>query len=138
MFIDATGGVSGDVLGSSYVSFLVNGVLPQRLVQGNGSFSTHGSYLVASDTTIAVEMSAYTQAAVTNGSMASADISAFVNPPHIYIDPNFAQASEFTPEFSPNLVVGAVPEPSTWAMMLAGFAGLGLMGRRLRRGEASV
>ena len=25
---------------------------------------------------------------------------------------------------------GAVPEPSTWAMMLAGFAGLGFLGYR--------
>jgi PEP-CTERM motif len=28
---------------------------------------------------------------------------------------------------------GAVPEPSTWAMMLLGFAGLGFAGRRARR-----
>jgi hypothetical protein len=28
--------------------------------------------------------------------------------------------------------LGAAPEPSTWAMMLAGFAGLGFMGRRRR------
>jgi hypothetical protein len=137
-FIDTAGEVSGDVLGSSYVSFLVNGVIPLTLVQGNGSFSTHGPYSVPSDTTIAVELSALTQAAVTNASTASADISAFINPPQIFIDPNFPLASEFTPVFSPNLVVGAVPEPSTWAMMLAGFAGLGLIGRRSRRGDASV
>ena len=29
----------------------------------------------------------------------------------------------------------AVPEPSTWAMMLIGFAGLGYAGYRSRRGE---
>lgn len=29
--------------------------------------------------------------------------------------------------------VGAVPEPSTWAMMLLGFLGLGVFGRTLRR-----
>jgi hypothetical protein len=29
-------------------------------------------------------------------------------------------------------VGGAVPEPSTWAMMLAGFAGLGFAGYRRR------
>jgi hypothetical protein len=28
---------------------------------------------------------------------------------------------------------GAVPEPSTWAMMAAGFAALGLVGLRRRR-----
>ncbi|WP_368732308.1 PEPxxWA-CTERM sorting domain-containing protein [Streptococcus pyogenes] len=30
----------------------------------------------------------------------------------------------------PNAVASAVPEPSTWAMMLLGFAGLGLMAYR--------
>jgi hypothetical protein len=136
-FIDAAGRVSGDVLGLSYVSFLVNGVVPQQLVQGNGSFSTHGSFSVLSDTVVAVEMSAYTQAAVSNGSTASANSFASIDPPHIYVDPHFAEASEFTPVFSPDLVV-AVPEPSTWAMMLGAFAGFGLVGRRSGRGDVSV
>jgi hypothetical protein len=48
-----------------------------------------------------------------------------------------AQVSGFTAalEFSP--VTPAVPEPSTWAMMLAGFAGLGLMGWRGSRKTAA-
>ena len=33
-------------------------------------------------------------------------------------------------------VGGAVPEPSTWAMMALGFAGLGFLGYRARRAEA--
>ena len=33
---------------------------------------------------------------------------------------------------------GTIPEPSTWAMMLAGFAGLGLAGWRRARSAASV
>ena len=33
---------------------------------------------------------------------------------------------------------GAVPEPSTWAMMLAGFAGLAVVGHRRRRAWASA
>jgi uncharacterized membrane protein len=34
---------------------------------------------------------------------------------------------------------GAVPEPSTWAMMLLGFAGLGFAGyRRAKRGHATL
>lgn len=33
-------------------------------------------------------------------------------------------------QFSGSLVSGAVPEPSTWAMMIAGFAGLGAVMRR--------
>jgi len=33
----------------------------------------------------------------------------------------------------------AVPEPSTWAMMLLGFAGLGFAGyRRAKRGETTL
>jgi hypothetical protein len=32
----------------------------------------------------------------------------------------------------------AVPEPSTWAMMALGFAGLGLAGYRARRAATSI
>jgi hypothetical protein len=28
---------------------------------------------------------------------------------------------------------GSIPEPSTWAMLVAGFAGLGLLGWRKRK-----
>ena len=35
-------------------------------------------------------------------------------------------------------VGGAVPEPSTWAMMLAGFAGLGFAGYRASRKSVAV
>jgi hypothetical protein len=35
--------------------------------------------------------------------------------------------------FSVGNPVSAVPEPSTWAMMLLGFAGLGFAFRRSRR-----
>jgi hypothetical protein len=34
------------------------------------------------------------------------------------------------------IAVGAVPEPSTWAMLIAGFAGIGFMGYRRRRKAA--
>jgi hypothetical protein len=36
------------------------------------------------------------------------------------------------------VVVPGVPEPSTWAMMLVGFAGLGLAAQRRRRREAAA
>jgi hypothetical protein len=32
-------------------------------------------------------------------------------------------------------VTGAVPEPATWAMMLIGFGGMGLVTRRRRTGK---
>jgi hypothetical protein len=40
--------------------------------------------------------------------------------------------------FTLDIVAGAVPEPSTWAMMLLGFAGLGLVGYRKAGQPASA
>ena len=36
-----------------------------------------------------------------------------------------------------SLTISAVPEPSTWALMLAGVAGMGLMLRRAKKGAAA-
>jgi hypothetical protein len=47
------------------------------------------------------------------------------------LDVKFTNASEFTN-------VSGVPEPSTWAMMLLGFAGLGLAGYRASRQAVAV
>jgi hypothetical protein len=49
-----------------------------------------------------------------------------------YLDPSFAIASDVSDPndysflFSPG-IANAVPEPSTWAMMILGFAGIGFM-----------
>jgi hypothetical protein len=51
--------------------------------------------------------------------------------PFIYIDPTFALADQFSLVFSPGVGnVSAVPEPSTWAMLLLGFGGVGFMAYR--------
>jgi hypothetical protein len=45
----------------------------------------------------------------------------------------YTQALEFAPQ------TPAVPEPSTWAMMFMGFAGLGVAGhRRAQRARAAA
>jgi hypothetical protein len=55
------------------------------------------------------------------------------NTMYVPIDPNNLQVSA-APEF---VTVGSsVPEPSTWAMMLLDFAGLGFAFRRSRRKAA--
>jgi hypothetical protein len=56
----------------------------------------------------------------------------------ISLDPSFAivapDPSQYTIVLSPGVgASGAVPEASTWAMMLIGFAGLGFMGWRSRK-----
>jgi hypothetical protein len=49
------------------------------------------------------------------------------------IDPIFStDATGYTFTFSPELFAASAPEPSTWAMMLMGFAGLGFMAYRRR------
>jgi PEP-CTERM motif len=51
------------------------------------------------------------------------------------IDGNTLSVIEsFTPHFT--LLAGAVPEPSTWAMMILGFCGIGFMTYRRRTGSA--
>jgi PEP-CTERM motif len=53
-----------------------------------------------------------------------------------YIDPTFtidpAYASNYSLTFSAG-IAGGVPEPSTWAMLLLGFAGIGFMAYRRSR-----
>ena len=59
-----------------------------------------------------------------------ASASAFIDP-MITIDPSTPDASAYSIAFSPNLTsTGAIPEPCTWVLLLAGFGGLGLMRRR--------
>ena len=41
-------------------------------------------------------------------------------------------------QFSAASIPPSIPEPSTWAMMLAGFAGLGFLGYRASRRETAA
>lgn len=52
--------------------------------------------------------------------------------PSFEIDPSFPYADDFEIDYSPGFDT-AVPEPSTWAMLLIGFAGLGFAGYRRSR-----
>jgi hypothetical protein len=55
------------------------------------------------------------------------------------VDPDIITPSGYTLDLSPGLVNGApssIPEPSTWALMIAGFAGLGFLGLKRARKAA--
>jgi PEP-CTERM motif len=81
-----------------------------------------------------LEIQAQAQAETNSSSMATGWADAY-----IYIDPAFAGGGNFSllispgVDNSPNVNIPIVPEPSTWAMMLLGFAGLGFAGYRASR-----
>jgi hypothetical protein len=56
------------------------------------------------------------------------------NPTAFITDVTFEAAGSFTGTMTP--ITTSIPEPSTWAMMLLGFAGLGFLARRGHRGLA--
>jgi hypothetical protein len=60
--------------------------------------------------------------------------------PYIFVDLTTPNAGLYTVTTSPEIgndpITAAVPEPSTWAMMLLGFAGVGYMTYRRRRTAA--
>ena len=63
-----------------------------------------------------------------NGGMVSAD-------PHLFVDPSFPDAAEYSILVSPNVgnAVPTIPEPGTWVLMGVGFVGLAGLRRRLRQ-----
>jgi hypothetical protein len=101
--------------------------------QGLWNISGYYNLAVGQIYTVTLAVSVEASVGCTDGSLCIADSTATVDP-MIYIDPSFASASDYTIVFSDGINVGsipgAVPEPSTWAMMLLGFAGLGFAFRR--------
>jgi hypothetical protein len=61
--------------------------------------------------------------------------------PKLIVDPSFPDASAYSIVFSPNVggsAGSAVPESSTWAMLIIGFGGLGIAGWRRGRRVAAA
>jgi PEP-CTERM motif-containing protein len=78
---------------------------------------------------IAIEMTVDASAGGTYSGSASAYLDPFYS-----FDASLANPQDFSIIFSPGFsngpLTGSVPEPSTWAMILLGFAGLGFMAHR--------
>jgi hypothetical protein len=73
-------------------------------------------------------------ATVTNGS----PIEGFLYALNFYGGGLHNYAFDGTLPANPNRPFGAVPELSTWAMLVGGFAGLGVVGFRRRRASAAT
>ncbi len=100
----------------------------------NGGYG--GSLTIVPGQEYEVDMEAHAEVhATTGGASAAID-------PYFFIDPTFQFANDFQLNFSDGITnspVAAVPEPSTWVMMILGFCGLGFLARRRReRGVALV
>jgi PEP-CTERM motif len=98
----------------SFAGVLVVGGIQDTAAAVQYSPSTDDFWLFINDfaTTPAFRQLGYTQTAVSSANL-------FYTP-----DPGGTGSVTVTP------ITGGVPEPSTWAMMLAGFAGLGFLGYR--------
>jgi hypothetical protein len=57
--------------------------------------------------------------------------------PFLTIAPGTPNAGDYSIVYGPG-IQSSVPEPSTWAMMLLGFAGLGLAGYRNGRRKIAI
>jgi hypothetical protein len=117
---------------------VVNGGGSGSSIQHEGTFVGNPTLSVMSDTIYDISLSATVINTDYGSVVATAD-------PYIFIDPSFLALNPgYTIVFSPgisNSIADTIPEPSTWAMMLLGFAGLAFAGFRQRQklsGAASV
>jgi hypothetical protein len=146
-YFDTAGGITGVAgpgqsgAGSAQVSLIAPGgigltgfdagtILEQSgLVVCEGSCvnsTQHVSLLSNTEYTVEVSASGFV---FTNY---ASSISAWADP-YIFIDPTYVGGNQFSLLVSDgvgNSPVGGVPEPSTWAMMILGFAGIGFMAYR--------
>jgi hypothetical protein len=106
------------------------------------SFSVNNTYQIMTNTTFTVIVSstAFAQTCPTCEQPTYSGMASAYADPYFYISLDFVNASEYSIVTSRGIGnIIPIPEPSTWAMMLLGFAGLGLaVHRRTRRGTLPV
>lgn len=129
---------TGENLYSARAAFLlrtptvIQAVADTRIPTGPQAFALNTMAFFAPNVGYYVDLTADAGAGASQGNLA-ASAEAFVDP-IFTVDPAFAALYhlEGVPFEAPT--AGGVPEPSTWAMMLLGFAGLGAALRSRRRG----
>jgi hypothetical protein len=96
------------------------------------SFTLETSFSIPTSSLLEVSMVASADA-LSIGGQGSASASAYLDP-YFFIDPSTANLGEYSILVSEGIGnLPATPEPSTWAMMLLGFAGLSFVGYRASR-----
>lgn len=100
------------------------------------SWSIDDEFLFQTNTYYNVTLRAWVETNIYAGGVA--DLSAFVDPIFTIASPNADQYQLFFSSGVTNDIAAAVPEPSTWAMMILGFAGVGVMAYRRRNQGAAL
>jgi hypothetical protein len=96
------------------------------------SFQIETSLSVGTSSVIEVSMDA-TNSANSGAGESAAHASAYLDP-YFFIDPNTPNADQYSIIVSKGIGNAlTTPEPSTWAMILVGFAGIGFFARRAPR-----
>jgi hypothetical protein len=124
------------------IDLLADATSYQGSLQGLPGFTVADTYTFKTNTIYNVYLDASISAAV-NGSTpgfpgnAHENLYAFIDPTFNLVGPNaFLYDIAFTEGFG-NGLTGAVPEPSTWAMLVLGFAGIGFTAYR-RKSKAAL
>jgi hypothetical protein len=120
-----TQGVAGPTYGTDYGSGVPAGFNP-------ASFKLDTSLSIPTSSVMEVQMFASAEASSAAGESA-ASASAYLDP-YFSVDPSTPNADQYSILISEGIGNAlTTPEPSTWAMILVGFAGIGFFARRASR-----
>lgn len=114
----------------AYVGASTSGL---TVLGGSGSISGPASNLsitqtISAQSNVDIFVHMFVSTAIAGNSVESSG--AFLDP-IFFIDPSFVGANNYSIEISAGIGnVSAVPEPSTWAMLILGFAGIGFIAYR--------
>jgi hypothetical protein len=125
--------------GQTILTFTTNGIYYSQLLVQNLATSNHFQSFAQVQSISGADLTNYIYTndpnAPNNLSLLTTPFSYTLDPQYIYDNSNPFQYRSDNLTLRPTTVTlsGAVPESSTWAMMILGFAGVGFMGYRLSR-----